>query len=227
MFKKEDGNKKSDQTREKLYQVAMGMFAKKGFDEATMRAIASEAGVAPGAIYYYFESKEAIIYEYYKQLHTDQVNALAGFLDKESSFAKRLHRVVTSKIEVALPYKNMVRAVYRIAANPDSSLSPFSEESKVLRLQAVEIFENVVEGSTDTFLPDIKKNLPQFLWLYQMGIILFWIYDTSKDSKKTFELIDKTIPLMDSMNQMIQSPFAIPFRKKIISTLKSFTPNLE
>ena len=130
MFKKEDSTKKSDQTRKKLYQVAMDMFAKNGFDKTTMRAIATEAGVAPGATYYYFESKEAIIYEYYKQLHTDHVKALEGILENEPSFSKRLHHVVTSKIEVALPFKNMVRAIYRIAANPESPLSPFSQESK-------------------------------------------------------------------------------------------------
>lgn len=226
MFKKEESIKKSDLTRERLFQIAMSLFAKKGFDATTMRAIAAEAGVAPGATYYYFDSKESIVYEYYKQSQRDHEKVLEGFLEQESSFSKRLHRVVASKIEVALPYKNMARALYRIAANPESPLSPFSEESKQVRLQALGIFGNVVNGSKDKFHPEIKKLLPEFLWLYQMGIILFWLYDDSNDSAKTFELIDKTVPLLDSMNQMIQSPLAAPFRKKIISTLISFAPDL-
>jgi AcrR family transcriptional regulator len=226
VFKNEPSLKKSDVTRSRLFQVAMRMISEKGFDATTMRAIAAEAEVAPGATYYYFESKESFVYEYYKQSQDDHEKALARYFESERSFSKRLHRAVTSKIELAMPYKNMARALYRVAANPESPLSPFSEESKQLRLRALAIFREVVEGSDKNFHPEIKKLLPEFLWLYQMGIILFWIYDDSQDSKKTFELIDKTLPLIDSTNQMIQSPFAAPFRKKFISTLKSFSPIL-
>lgn len=218
--------KKSDLTRERLVRVALDLFAKQGFDATTMRAIAAEAGVAPGATYYYFDSKESIVYEYYKQSQIDHEKALDGYFARELSFSKRLHKAVTSKIEVALPYKDMARALFRIAANPDSPLSPFSEESKDVRLQALRIFEEVVEGSKERFHPELKKLLPEFLWLYAMGVILFWIYDNSKNSRKTFEFIDKTTPIIASLNQMIQSPFAAPFRKRIISTLKSFAPVL-
>jgi AcrR family transcriptional regulator len=218
--------KKSDFTRERLFHTAMDMFAKQGFDATTMRAIASEVGVAPGATYYYFASKESIAYEYYKQSQKDHEEALAGFFAQEKGFSKRLHRVVTSKIEVALPHKDMVRALFRVAANPQSPLSPFSEESKEVRLEALAIFASLVVDCEDRFHPEIKKLLPEFLWLYQMGIILFWIYDQSKDSRRTFEFIDRTVPLLESLNQMIQSPLAAPFRKKIIAMLKSFAPDL-
>lgn len=226
MFKKDEAIKKSDLTRERLFHAALDLFAKKGFDETTMRAIAAEAGVAPGATYYYFESKESIAYEYYQQSQIDHEKALSNFLEQESRFSRRLHRVVTSKIEVALPYKDMARALYRVAANPQSPLSPFSEESKRVRLQSLGLFIEVVRGSKEKFHPEVKKLLPEFLWLYQMGVILFWIYDESKGSQKTFDFIDKTIPLIESMNDIIQSPLAAPFRKKIISTLKSFAPDL-
>jgi AcrR family transcriptional regulator len=226
MFKSDPGLKKSDATRERLFQTAMAMISKKGFDATTMRAIAAEAGVAPGATYYYFDSKESLVYEYYKLSQAEHETALSDFFKREKSFPKRLHRTVTSKIELAAPYKNMARALYRVAANPESPLSPFSEESKPVRLQALRIFKEVVEGSESKFHPGIRGILPEYLWLYQMGVILFWIYDESKNSHKTFELIDRTVPLIDSMNQMVQSPLAAPFRKKIISTLESFVPDL-
>lgn len=227
MFKNDaETVKKSDLTRQRVYDVAMSMFAKKGFDATTMRAIAEKAEVAPGAIYYYFESKESIAHEYYQQLQNDHQKSLQGILEKETQFGKRLHFVVTSKMQVANPYKDMARALFRVAANPESPISPFSAESKKVRLEALEIFASVVEGSDFSFHPEIKKILPQFLWLYQMGIILYWIYDNSKESAKTFELIDKTVPLIETLNQTIQNPLAAPFRKKIISILKSFTPEL-
>src|SRR5690242_16554509 len=40
----------------------MHVFAQKGYSNATNKDIAREAGITPGLIYYYFESKEALLY---------------------------------------------------------------------------------------------------------------------------------------------------------------------
>lgn len=205
----------------------MKMFAKDGFEKTTMRAIAAKAGLAPGASYYHFASKESLIQEYYETLHSDHEKALEEFLLEETDFEKRLHHVVSLKILLAEPHKDMARALYRVAANPQSSLSPFSEESKDLRLKALKIFEQVVEGSRTKFNPEIKALLPKYLWLYQMAVILHWVYDTSESSKRTHELIDKTVPLIVWFNETLQSTWAAPFRKKILAALKSFEPSLQ
>ncbi len=218
---------KSSVTKENLFQAAMKLFAKDGFESTTMRAIAGQAGVAAGAGYYYFASKENYVQEYYQRSHEEHLKSLGDFLTTEKSFEKRLHRVVKSKIELAEPYKDMARALFRVAADPSSELSPFSADSRELRLESLHLFEEVVTGSKDKFLKDIESLLPKYLWFYQMGIILHWIYDTSEESKKTMELIDKTVPLIGWMNETLHSPWAAPFRKKILSTLKSFEPSLD
>ena len=46
--------------REQIIDAAMRVFAQKGFTRATNKDIAHEAGITPGLIYYYFESKEAV-----------------------------------------------------------------------------------------------------------------------------------------------------------------------
>ncbi len=47
--------------REQILDAAMRVFAQKGFTRATNKVIAREAGITPGLIYYYFESKEAVL----------------------------------------------------------------------------------------------------------------------------------------------------------------------
>ena len=47
--------------REQIIDAAMRVFAQKGFTRATNKDIAREAGITPGLIYYYFESKEAVL----------------------------------------------------------------------------------------------------------------------------------------------------------------------
>ena len=43
--------------RDQIIDAAMQVFAQKGFTRATNKDIAREAGITPGLIYYYFESK--------------------------------------------------------------------------------------------------------------------------------------------------------------------------
>jgi AcrR family transcriptional regulator len=47
--------------RDQIIDAAMQVFAQKGFSRATNKDIAREAGITPGLIYYYFESKEALL----------------------------------------------------------------------------------------------------------------------------------------------------------------------
>ncbi len=217
---------RADFTKQRLFETAMTLFAKEGFEKTTMRAIAAKAGVAPGASYYYFASKESLIQAYYEKLHVDHEQLLEGFFDQEKDFAKRLNHVVRTKIELAEPNKDMARALYRVAANPQSPLSPFSEPSKELRLKSLKIFEDVVAGSDEKFHSEVRALLPKYLFMYQMAVILHWIYDSSENSKRTFELIDQTVPLIVWLNETLRSPWAAPFRKKILAALKSFEPNL-
>lgn len=47
--------------RQQIIDAAYRCFARKGFHQATMRDIYAEAKLSPGAVYHYFDSKDAII----------------------------------------------------------------------------------------------------------------------------------------------------------------------
>jgi AcrR family transcriptional regulator len=47
--------------REQILDAALRVFAQKGFVRATNKEIAQEAGITPGLIYHYFESKEDLL----------------------------------------------------------------------------------------------------------------------------------------------------------------------
>ncbi|MBN9354285.1 TetR/AcrR family transcriptional regulator [Hyphomicrobium sp. GJ21] len=47
--------------RENILDAAFTCFARGGFHATTMQAICREAGISPGALYVYFDSKEALI----------------------------------------------------------------------------------------------------------------------------------------------------------------------
>jgi AcrR family transcriptional regulator len=53
--------KVGEDRREQIIDAAMRVWAQKGFARATNRDVAREAGITTGLIYYYFESKEALL----------------------------------------------------------------------------------------------------------------------------------------------------------------------
>ena len=58
---------KSEETRARIVNAALSSFREQGFEAATMRDIAEKAGVATGAAYYYFPSKDAIVMDFYRR----------------------------------------------------------------------------------------------------------------------------------------------------------------
>lgn len=55
--------KNPDERRSELLACAMRLFAEKGYDNVSVRAVAREAGVAPALAYHYFDSKERMFAE--------------------------------------------------------------------------------------------------------------------------------------------------------------------
>jgi hypothetical protein len=53
---------------------------------------------------------------------------------------------------------------------------------------------------------EIRADLPELLWLYSMGVILYWVYDSSPDAAKTYRLIERTVPLIDRLVGLARLP---------------------
>ncbi len=177
----------------------MDLFLKQGYDAATMREIAKKAGMSPGAAYYYFPSKEHIIQHYYEEGYREQYKAAEAVMESETNLEKRIAGVIKARMEIAGPYHPISRVLFKTAADPSHPISPFSTESKELRDENIKLFTQVVEGSTTSLSGLSKKfreRLPELLWLYNMGIILYWIHDNSPKQEKTFKLIEVSTGLI-------------------------------
>src|ERR1700739_825424 len=101
--KKQSGAKKSEETRARILDAALRVFRERGFERATMREIAAEAGVALGAAYYYFESKEAIVMAFYERSQGEMQPELEAALAKSRTLETRLRSVIQEKFTYFAP----------------------------------------------------------------------------------------------------------------------------
>ena len=197
---------RAEQTRSAIVEAALRLFRERGYDAATMRAIAGAAGVSTGNAYYYFNSKEDLIQEFYLRSHADHAAACRDLLDREDEFSARLRGTVRSLIDVLNPYHAFAAAFYKNAAEPTSPLSPFSKESSAAREASIALYRKVVAGSSARIDRELRAELPDLLWLYSLGVVLFWVYDTSPERVRTYRLIDATVPLVDRLISLARVP---------------------
>ena len=197
----------------------MRLFRERGYAETTMRAIAKEAGVAVGNAYYYFDSKEHLIQGFYDRNQVAHRAASEVVLSTERDFAARLRGVLHAGIDVNEPYHSFAATFFKTAAEPTSPLSPFSRESSPARAAAIAIFRDVIEGSSAKLDPELRRELPELLWLAWMGVVLFWVYDRSPDSRRTRQLIDGAVPLIDRLVSLSRLRVFRPALRQILSLI--------
>jgi len=202
--------RKGTQTRARILECALEMFRGRGYEATTMRAIAEEAGVSLGNAYYYFASKDHLIHAYYARSHQDHLTACTPILERERDLKRRLVGVLRTKIETSQPYHRFAGQLFKTAADPSSPLSPFSEESQPVRRESTELLAGVVEGSSTRVTGKLAKELPELLWTYQMGIILYWIHDDSEGCRRTYKLIDHTADLVVKLIRLSRLPMMRP-----------------
>jgi AcrR family transcriptional regulator len=210
---------KAEQTRARIVQAALDLFRERGYDRTTMRAVAERAGVSLGNAYYYFRSKEHLIQAYYAQTLDEQLAASRPILERERDLRKRLRGVMHAKLAVWEPYHRVSAALFKTAADPRSPLSPFSPESQPVRQQDTALFAEVLHGANVRLPRDLAAELPHLLWLYQMGVLLFWVHDDSPGRMLTRRLIDHTVDLIVRAISLAGSPLLRPVRRRVLCLL--------
>jgi len=197
---------KSEQTRELILTTALRLFREQGYDKATMRAIAAEAGVSVGNAYYYFSSKEHLIQAFYDQMQVQHRAVAAPALATETTFTRRLAAVFDAWLVVSAPYHEFAGGFFRNAAAPKSPLSPFSAESGPAREASISLFRDVVEGSDLKVSPELRRELPELLWLAHMGLVMFWVHDDSRGLRRTRRLVGRSVPMADRLLRLTRIP---------------------
>ncbi|MDT7805546.1 MAG: hypothetical protein QOI78_8979 [Actinomycetota bacterium] len=211
---------KSEETRSLIVTTAMRLFTENGYDRTTMRAIAAEAGVSVGNAYYYFSSKEQLIQGFYDEIARLHLDAARALLADEPRFAERLKAVLLCWLELAEPYHRFGTQFFVNAADPESPLSPFSDESAAARDASIELMREVVDGSDVKLDPELRDRLPELLWLFQMGVVLFWVHDRSAREKRSRMLVERSVPLLARLAALSRLRVFRPVSREIVDLIQ-------
>lgn len=204
--------RKSDETRTRILDAALALFRDRGFERSTMREVAQSAGMAVGAAYYYFDSKDAIVLAFYARAQAEMSAGIAESLDRATTLETRLRAVIERKFDYFRPNRRLLGAL-SAHADPEHPLSPFGQQTRAIREEDVALFERAVTES-GVKLPDtVRPYLARLLWMYQMGLILFWVYDNSAGQKRTGLLYEKTLRMLLVTLKIARLPLLRPLHR--------------
>jgi AcrR family transcriptional regulator len=219
MFKKT--TTKAQATREHLLETALGLFLEMGFDSATMRDIGKAAGLALGAAYYYFPSKEAIVMAYYDRVQEQHLEQVTAGLAKTTTLRERLGLAFHSKLEILSEHRALIGTLLGFVGKPVHPLSQFGKGTQTQRQQSINTFKLALGNAN---LPtDISDFAPAGFWMLHNAMLLYFVHDTSDNQARTHKLVDDTLDLVVQFLEMSASPFLQPMlepiRKRVLEML--------
>ncbi len=212
---------KAEETRERILDAALRLFRERGFEQTTMRDVAAEAGVATGAAYYYYRSKQDLVMAFYLRTDEESREAFTKAIASSKDLKKRLRGIIDAKFEQFAEHRSLLTTLLKTGVDPRDPLSPFGEETRAVREENIAWYARALEGSDVTLPADLAPHVPRLLWLYHMGLIYFWITDTSPGQARTQRLLDATLDLVVQLLKVSSLPFMGPLRKRALKVLRA------
>jgi AcrR family transcriptional regulator len=219
MFRTATPHRRSADTRARILHIALSSFRQVGLDAATMRQISKDAGVALGAAYYYFPSKEAIIQAFYDGIQQEHRQRLAATLSEANlDLEARLRAAFHTKLDILQGDRKLVGALFRYTGEPDHPLSTLGEATRRIRQQSIAVFTLAI--GNEKLPDDIRTLLPTALWALHMGILVYFVYDASPNQERTRKLVDGALALVVRLLALARFPLLKPFRGSLFALLR-------
>ena len=182
-------------TRRRLYETAIGLIARRGWQETTLRDVARAAGVSVGLLYRYFPSKRAVVLALYDELSADYA-ARAAQLPPGRWHARFLYALTTS-LDVLRPHRDTLAALVPVLVG-DAGEGLFAPGTAFSRLRVQGVFVQAVVGATDAPRGPLAPALGRLLYLAHLAILLWWLVEKSPSQRATgalVALLGRALPL--------------------------------
>jgi TetR/AcrR family transcriptional regulator, fatty acid metabolism regulator protein len=162
-------------TRTRILEAAVQVFAQKGYHETRVDDIVAESKTSKGSVYFYFPSKQDIF--------LGLIDTFSGLLISrlEEAMQKEVHGVeqVDAALHASLKLFSQYRTMAKIALVQAVGLGAvFEERRRALNDQFTAIVQARIEkGIQDGSLPQQNAELAARAWVGALNeIVIHWIY---------------------------------------------------
>ncbi len=187
------------ETRQRIVEAAAELFASQGWNNATTRGIASEAGIAAGTLFNYFDSKEAIVADILSEALAAARQTVRRRRTEYASLGEELFDLIWTELKSLRKFRTFLPSAAETVFNPirhAASGSP-GESIRIHHLETVEQIIASHEGQSS-----LSPIALQLYWTLYIGVFAYWASDDSSGQEDTLSLLDQSLKLfVASLNQ--------------------------
>ena len=173
-------------TRARLYEAAIGLIGERGYEAATLREVATRAGVSPGLLYRYFPNKRSVVLALYDEL-SEQFAQQAVDMPRGKWRERFIHALELS-LQVLGPHRVTLRALAPAMVG-DAEEGVFAQSTAFSRIRVQTAFQMAVSEAIDAPRKPLAEALGRLLYLLHLGVILWWLLDRSPGQRATSGLV--------------------------------------
>ncbi len=141
-----DGGDEDTDPRSQIIAAAKACFADHGYNNTTNKMIAAAAGVVPGLIYYYFDSKEQLFISVFEHMYQRRDERLADFDFTEHSLRENLARMLDDSMHLALDDSSFVE-VFELSGREVSRNPALAEAWEAHWQRVVHVWSRIVDAA--------------------------------------------------------------------------------
>lgn len=134
--------RKAAKKKEDILRSASLVISREGYHNATMEDIAAELLMTKGSLYYYFKSKEELLYRCHNLILSDAMKKMEEIFLQEISAKEKMEKAIKFHLEVAIREKE----IFNLIVKPEQI---FSEEhlDEIIEKRAkyAEVFDRIID----------------------------------------------------------------------------------
>ena len=182
-------------TRVRILGAATNLFAREGWQKATTRAIALEAGIAVGTLFNYFPTKESIAATLIEESLGSAGAAFRAGRREDDSLEADLFLLIWSGLRSLQEYRNFLGPAAGTIFSPLARQTADSP-GDAIRQQHLELVRSIlVLHGFPAALPAVTV---QLYWTLYMGVLTYWATDESPGQEDLLALLDQSLKLFSA-----------------------------
>jgi len=141
-----------DETRARILRSALELFARDGFDDTTVKAIAARCGLTDAAIFYYFPSKRHLLDSLW---HIPPGRNIRGLTPARLMTEDRLRELTDETLDFIADNHEVMRLMTSEALAGDKTASALQQESRAVWRRTIHAHftaafdEDIADSATD------------------------------------------------------------------------------
>jgi hypothetical protein len=94
-------------------------------------------------------------------------------------------------------------------------------------VEAIAVHREVLRGATKTKVPDeLRDILPELMWLSQMGLVLYWIFDRTEGRERSYRLAERGARLTARGVSLARFRVLRPLVREVHELFTDFLPGM-